>query len=153
MRDHRLRRSSLLAAGLLAPALLVARHAGANSAPCPYSVSNGVATDVAAGLSWQAVASATAFGWVAANGPCIALGSSWRLPTILELQTIVDEGQTSPAIDATTFSGGVPTDVFFWSSTPSADDATLAWGVSFDDGNTTTAAIAVAHSVRCVRGG
>jgi len=152
--DHqRLRRPSLVAAGLLALAVLVARHARANSSPCPYSVSTGVATDVATGLSWQVIASATAFAQVAGGGSCKVLGPTWRLPTLLELQTIVHEGKFSPAIDTTSFSGGVPSDVFFWSSTPSADDATMAWGVYFDKGHTGTADVAVAHSVRCVYGG
>jgi hypothetical protein len=153
MPDRRLRRPSLVAIGLLALAVLMARHASANSAPCPYSVSNGVATDVAAGLSWRAASTATAYGWVAAKGACAALLGTWRLPTILELQTIVDEGHTSPAIDVTTFTGGVTPSDFFWSSTPSADDATLAWGVYFDNGNAGTAPTADTHSVRCVYGG
>jgi hypothetical protein len=93
-------------------------------------------------------------GWGAASISCgVITGAAWRLPTLLELQTIVHEGKTSPAIDATTFSGGVPIDAFFWSSTPSADDPTQAWGVYFDQGNTGTAPVAVAHSVRCVYGG
>ena len=152
--DHRrLRRSSLVAAGLLALAVLAASHARANSPPCPYGVSAGVATDIATGLGWQVTASATAFPQGLGIMSCTGMGTGWRLPTILELQTIVHEGRTLPAIDGTSFAGGVPFNVFFWSSTPFAADATQAWGVDFDKGDAVTAPLVDAHSVRCVHGG
>lgn len=61
-----------------------------------------------------------------------SLGEGWRLPTRLELESILDLSRHDPAID---------TDVFpdtesdwYWSSTPTAWNPSAVWIVSFSGG-------------------
>jgi Protein of unknown function (DUF1566) len=77
-------------------------------------------------------------------------GSGWRLPTIKELQTLVDYGQaTSPMIDRTAFPStpGIP----FWTSTPFSNGDGTAWAISFADGMSLSGPSSDVHGVRCVR--
>ncbi len=64
---------------------------------------------------------------------CFAGHCDWRIPNVKELQSIVDYGQFSPAIDPT-FPG--PTAAFFyWSSTSGALGLPFyAWSVYFSSG-------------------
>lgn len=59
-------------------------------------------------------------------------GAGWRLPTIQELQTIVDETQNGAALDGTAFPSQPDGD--YWASTP-CDVGTFAWKVDFHDGS------------------
>lgn len=59
--------------------------------------------------------------------------SDWRMPSDVELQSIVDYGRTNPAIDASYFPN-TPANEAFWSASPRADDSSLAWGISFSNG-------------------
>jgi hypothetical protein len=82
------------------------------------------------------------------NAPC-----DWRLPTVVELQTILSEPfacTTSPCIDAV-FGPTVAAD--YWSSTTLADDASYAWGVFFGTGEVSYGVKTLYNSVRAVRGG
>ena len=72
----------------------------------------------------------------------------WRLPTIEELQTIVNYGGT-PSIDNTFFPNTPPN--VFWSSSPIASDPSLVWGVYFDVGGYTYGSRSITHAVRLVR--
>jgi hypothetical protein len=70
------------------------------------------------------------------NG-CFAGHCDWRLPSIVELRTIVDLtapgcGQGSACIDQTVF--GPTIAFFYWSATTEADFSLFAWGVAFGDG-------------------
>lgn len=76
--------------------------------------------------------------------------ANWRLPTVAELQTLVNYGITSPAptIDAAyfpaTFSSG------YWSSSNYLLTANSAWYVNFSDGSVSFNPTASANRVRCV---
>lgn len=60
--------------------------------------------------------------------------SGWRLPTVDELQSIVDYGVISPRINILLFAN-TPGN-WYWSSSTSADNsANNAWGVDFNSGN------------------
>ena len=59
--------------------------------------------------------------------------SDWRMPSDVELQSIVDYGRTNPAID-TSYFPNTPANNAFWSASPRADDSSLAWGISSSDG-------------------
>jgi hypothetical protein len=64
---------------------------------------NGTVTDTCTGLTWMKDPEATTMKWCEALEYCenLTLGdrSDWRLPTIRELQSIVDYGRHDPAID------------------------------------------------------
>ena len=53
----------------------------------------------------------------------------WRIPNVKELQSIVDYGQVSPAIDPT-FPGPTAA-AFYWSATTVVDEPSSAWLVDF----------------------
>jgi hypothetical protein len=71
-----------------------------------YQIADGQVTDPATGLIWQQAPSATTMPASAAPSYCATLdlgGHSWRLPSIKELATLVDEDRVSPAIDVSAF--------------------------------------------------
>jgi hypothetical protein len=70
--------------------------------------------------------------YAAAEQACAALGEGWRLPSRMELESILDLTRHEPAVDTTRFpdtkSG------YYWSSTPCAWSSDYAWIVSFNYG-------------------
>jgi hypothetical protein len=80
----------------------------------------------------------------------LAGSPEWRLPTMLELLSIVDFGRTDPSIDEVAFPG-TPSSCFK-TSTPAADGAASSWEVCFGDGTSYAPADTEAGSVRCVQG-
>ena len=77
--------------------------------------------------------------------------TDWRMPTRLELQSIVHAGRKLPSIDVGYFPN-TPSS-FFWSASPVAKISSAAWGVYFDIGGTSYVSRSDGHSVRLVRGG
>jgi hypothetical protein len=130
----------------------------AAGAPNIESYSNngdGTVTDNVTGLMWQqavAVPSAT-YTWANAVAYCptltLAGHSDWRLPTQIELMSIVDLGQSNPSINSTYFPS-TPSN-YFWSSSPVAGSPSDAWVVDFFTGNTNDIAVSGTYPVRCVR--
>jgi hypothetical protein len=135
--------------------------------PPDYVISGGTVQDPLTHLEWQAYESASAGQSVRldeASRRCTALRlgehADWRLPTLKELATLVDERRILPTLDPRVAGESS----VYWSSTP--HDATastdggatplLAWRVSFsdgspmpsDDGAVFPAGVAL---VRCVR--
>ena len=111
------------------------------------------AIDNTTGLMWQRRGSPTELNWEDAVSYCqdlqISTTSDWRLPTILELQSIVDYGSSSPAIAEPTFQ---LTATRYWSSTTRSTNANSAWFVNFSPfGSMGTQSKAVTSNVRCVR--
>ncbi|MGO9715052.1 MAG: DUF1566 domain-containing protein [Polyangiaceae bacterium] len=126
-----------------------------------------IVTDGVTGLVWQRQVFADACPsdddaglggctWPDAQTYCaslngLALGgisSGWRLPSIVELISIVNYNDGSPAIDTSDFPAtpAVP----FWAHTPNAADSSQAWSVSFATGLNTTQATTLGSAVRCV---
>ena len=70
--------------------------------------------------------------YAAAEKACASLGEGWRLPTRMELESILDLTRHEPAIDTTRFpdtkSGA------YWTSTPCAWSSGCAWIVDFGYG-------------------
>ena len=104
--------------------------------------------DAVTGLTWQ-----RDFGpqqtWSQAMTSC---APGWRLPSLTELQTIVDEtrgGQGIPPIDGNAFLN-TPLD-YFWTSSPQAGDSQHAWYVAFIHGHADLNPITSKNYVRCVR--
>lgn len=75
----------------------------------------------------------------------------WRLPTREELQSIVDYGRYSPAIDETYFPYAQRD--YYWSSSLYVGDPSYTWHVSFYDGVVNYNYPYGANAVRLVRGG
>lgn len=99
---------------------------------------DGTVRDNATGLVWQQGSSPTGHTPSSAVAYCDGLalsGGGWRLPSILELRSIVDESRTGPAID-TAFFPGTYAD-YYWSSTPVVGSPGLAWSVQFEYGGAT----------------
>ena len=63
---------------------------------------------------------------------------NWRLPTVRELATLVDEAQVAPAINQPVFPNtqyGARSNNWYWAS-HQARSSSAAWGLNFDDGFT-----------------
>jgi len=58
--------------------------------------------------------------------------ADWRLPTVHELQNLVEYRMFNPAIDPKAFPNTPPAN--FWSSSEAAYDAFYAWSVHFGNG-------------------
>ena len=58
--------------------------------------------------------------------------TDWRLPTVDELQTLVEYRMFDPAIDPIAFPGTPPAN--FWSASEAAYDVFYAWSVHFANG-------------------
>ncbi len=93
--------------------------------------------DRSTGLIWtRANVPGERMNWADAKAACekLSLGGSteWRLPTIRELQSLVDFERNEPAIDTEVFSCE---SAYYWSSTPANwSPSGFAWGVGFGSG-------------------
>ena len=169
--------SCLLAAALLAAAPLgQAACNGSNiSADTPdarFTVTTDTVTDVATGLVWKrcpeglsgagcATGTALTGSWsdalarvAAVNAAPATLGagnSDWRLPNRTELASLVERKCVAPAINAGIFPG-TPAQSF-WTSSPYAQIANLAWFVDFNAGDVGPAPLSGAKNMRLVRAG
>ena len=102
-----------------------------NSAPECYDTSGDTASTYCADLSLD--------------------GGGWRLPTVVELQSIVVDGAYNPSIDTTVFE--YSTSSKYWSSTTHANITDYAWVVSFYYGYAYRGFKDLSRYVRCVRAG
>jgi hypothetical protein len=163
---RKLRSSHLLLAilAILAVALASVAYAagGGQSGPDQFKLSNGGATvtDLTTGLVWQQTALNTeGFTEPEAASYCAALTLAkrhWRLPSIYELQRIVDYDYYNPTT-APVFGWVETSNYYLWSSTR-LNEAT--WGsnyagygllISFDIGDSRTFPVAqLGLGVRCV---
>jgi hypothetical protein len=138
------------------------------SAPATrYVVNSGAGTvaDNMTGRVWQRGVSDNEMKWsdsttnpisYPAKAYCSSLslaGGGWRLPTAIELLSIVEPDGSIPAIDTTVFSLGASNAAgdWFWTSTPSAGDSIYAWSVSSGSGESSPGDTANTSWVRCVR--
>jgi hypothetical protein len=113
----------------------------------------GVVRDNVTGLVWQRVVDGAGYTWSAAQTFCanLVLGGcdQWRLPTRIELVSILDYSRRSPAIDPAAFPNTPPE--AFWTLSIVAAKPIDAWWIDFgttlvhDDGD-----VHAALRVRCV---
>jgi hypothetical protein len=123
-----------------------------------YTVADGEVTDNYTCLIWQQGSSDTTPTLTAdeAEAYCRDLslnGRSWRLPTLNELATVVDDvpsGDVSPAVDHDIFPDTSP-DEKYWSSTPYGSDGATQWTLNFMDGFTQHPDRSTLGLARCVR--
>jgi hypothetical protein len=87
----------------------------------------------------------------AANGFRFAGFSDWRLPNKNELESLIEEACSSPAVNAAVFPD-TPSS-YFWSSSPYAASANGAWSVDFGFGAVNASVKTGKLHVRLVRGG
>jgi len=122
-----------------------------------YSVSGEVVKDLKTGLQWQRSAYQSELHQQAAIEYCrtvkTADTSGWRLPTLIELLSIVNYGKANPAIDSVAFpdTQAAP----FWSATvisrlPNGQPLG-GWLVNFASGECFGAQATNPLRVRCVR--
>ena len=145
-----------LVGALAAVAMALAAPAGAATALAgryTYPAA-GTVYDTKTKLTWQQTAPSATYAWADAKTYCAGVGATlggtgWRLPTMKELQTIVDESRSIPSIDPTAFPGAPAAD--FWSSSPVAGSPSLAWYVNFSLGFSNYGGMTFAGDVRCVR--
>lgn len=117
-----------------------------------YGMTSATVTDMRTKLVWERNISETTVAWQAASDHCASLdidGAKWRLPSMKELQTIVDRSGVTPTIDPNAFSA-TPAKPFWTSS--SRLTTMDAWTVDFSNGYTAYSNVDSATGlVRCVR--
>ncbi|MBI5186160.1 MAG: DUF1566 domain-containing protein [Nitrospinae bacterium] len=127
---------------------------------------NGTVTDNVTTLIWQQQDDDVGRTWDEAKTYCDSLElagyTDWRLPSIMEIYSIMNYGTYNPAIDSTYFPNTQPSDpnidADFWSSTPMAGDDSQARAAGFGNANTFDMAPGYekksdTNYARCVRGG
>ncbi len=111
---------------------------------------DGTVTDAVTGLMWQQSVPGLAYTAAQAATYCTGLNlggySDWRVPTIVELVSIIDYDSSSPAINSIAFPSTPGAD--FISSTSYDGSATQMSSASFGSGATGPG---TAGDVRCVR--
>ena len=73
----------------------------------------------------------------------------WRLPSVTELQKLVDFKRHNPSIQRAFYYTDMDN---YWSSTIYAADSVRAWAVDFKSGTTSHNRNSYKYRVRCVRG-
>jgi len=104
---------------------------------------DGTVSDQVTGLMWQkAVGGMMAFSTASSYCGGLTLGgqTGWRVPTKIELMSIIDYGRTNPSINTTVFP-----------ATPAQFFASTTWSIYFLDGTTYVLDTSSSFYVRCVR--
>lgn len=97
-----------------------------NRAYTNYDSTYGTPAQIAASTNAQAYVNAV-------NTAGLCGHKDWRLPTVDELQGIVDYGGTSPSIDSAWFPNTAGS--YYWTLSPNVGNSDLAWGVNFNNGS------------------
>ncbi len=124
-----------------------------------FSATTGTVADALTKLTWQRVAPTTIATLADAAAYCAGLtleGGGWKLPTLTQLESLVDHQRAQPAMDAVF--ANEPSN-WFWSATPRADaltggpgnGPTIAWGINFASGGSGYTGVTGNISIRCVR--
>jgi hypothetical protein len=128
----------------------VAGAAGATPPPARYDLGTpGEVRDLKTQLTWKAATVPGLVNWGQAFDQCRGLGAGWRLPSVTELQTLIDETQAISAVSAAAFPDRP--DDFFWSSSFFEETTNMVWFASIGSGNTFWLPTSESHRARCVR--
>jgi len=146
----------LLGVGLVSiiVALVFTMRAHADAPPCRYEIGQNTVVDRMTKLTWQRASGGPANhqGAIEACAELTIAGGGFRLPTIKELQTIVDVSRAMPPVIDTGAFPDVPAGASpYWSATKRASNDTEAWFVNFGDGTVLFKPTTDSLSVRCVR--
>lgn len=127
-----------------------------NSSRFKCVMNNQAVLDRETGLVWERSPDTTKRDWATACSHCyqreVANRKGWRLPTIEELSSLVDNDNSNPALPT----GHPFTNVqssYYWSSTTGADSTSFAWYVHFNNGSVHFHVKSPSFYVWCVRGG
>lgn len=109
-------------------------------------VEDGIVRHLRSGLEWRRCPAGRLFSaetggcsgsnsrnWQAALQQAHEKAGGWRMPSINELSSIVEECASGPAVNQVVFPG--ITDTSFWSSTTAPDDAARALVINFSTGS------------------
>jgi hypothetical protein len=121
----------------------------------------GIVRDTVSDLTWQrGRVDVGTYSWAEARSYCsnltLAGFTDWRLPTLAELESLVDYSRSSPAINATAFPGTEPSlpEYYvwgYWSSSIWQGESTKYWAVDFANGAPSYVSDFRGYAVRCVR--
>ena len=121
-----------------------------------FELQKNIVIDNGTKLVWQLELPTEKYDWEASRSYCnelsLAGNVDWRLPTLIELISIVDYSRQYPAIDISVFSSDNP-ETITWSSSPDAETDGKAWQVDWSTGRTVKNRTYDMYNVRCVRGG
>lgn len=154
----RSRDASFVCRGQFADWPMPSTLAGAKVAP-NYMAGPAVVTDAVTGLTWERMpppmypnCTASGCSRMQAVEYCETLaleGRGWRLPTLIELTSILDDGRIQPSIDAEAFPGTAPSG--FWSASFNAAARNEGWIVNFGAFKAEVVNATSLQHVRCVR--
>ena len=120
----------------------------------------GAVLDQNTGLVWEQAPDATTRIWATATNYCVnkTVGGTrgWRLPSVVELASLIDPSLPAPFVPASAFTiGGSPgvQSAFYWSATTNADGPDGAWRVLFSSGFVDFSSKPLTSLAWCVRGG
>jgi hypothetical protein len=97
--------------------------------------SNGTITDTVTGLMWQQVdGGEMTFDKAVINASNLVLGgySDWRMPSILELNSLLNHDKNNPALNTVYFTATAAQ--YWWSGQKQVNDATKAWAANAGGG-------------------
>ncbi len=142
--------------GAMTVTLLSTGLAAADAPLAHYRIpGDGTVIDTRTRLVWERAPDGVSRRHVEALGYCdgLVLGgrSDWRLPTALELSSIIDVRRRNPAIDISAFPG-TPAD-YHWTSTQAPGGPPRAFRVFFLDGQVIPEDTAMFSLTRCVHTG
>lgn len=104
---------------------------------------------------WEQAPDANLRSWGSATRYCVEknVGGTrgWRLPSVVELASLIDPSLPAPFVPASAFSN--VQSAFYWSASSFADDPSRAWGVYFGGNGVGALSKPVNGLVWCVRGG
>ena len=114
---------------------------------------DGTVTDNVTSLGWQQSVPTKTVTQAEALAYCASLNLAghmdWRLPSYVELFSIVDPSAFNPSINGSVFPS-TPAD-YSWTSTLHAGSPDYAWAVDFTSGDPLSIVVSSAKYVRCVR--
>lgn len=128
----------------------------ASNSPSPrFRATDNLVYDRLTHLTWQRLAPPDVLSWQTAATYCNSLSLAgytrgWRLPTRIELASIVDYSRQGPSLDTKMFKGDNLLDKFWTSSVMNAQGG-LKWVINFSSGYVSSDSPTTLHLLRCVR--
>jgi hypothetical protein len=124
----------------------------ADARPGRYVVRPETVYDTKTKLTWQRQPGPTSYSFADATTYCGQLdldAVKWRLPSVKELETLIDESRTNPSIDLVAFPNTPGR--FFWTASLVTHFPSNAWTVDFNRGADNFFPVTSLQLVRCVR--